>query len=73
MMLIHRLGSGSVNKGAALMPDALPKAKAMLGDMGCDADWFRAALIARGIIPGIPSKTNRKGSIPHDRVLYGPT
>jgi hypothetical protein len=27
-------------KGAALMLDALPKAKAMLGDRGYDANWF---------------------------------
>ena len=27
-------------KGAALMFDALPKATAMLGDRGYDADWF---------------------------------
>lgn len=57
-------------KGAALMIDAIPAAKAMLGDRGYDADWFRAALIARGIVPCIPSKANRKIQIPHDRVLY---
>jgi IS5 family transposase len=47
-------------KGAALMLDALPRAKAMLGDKGYDADWFRNALIKRGILPCIPSKANRK-------------
>ena len=57
-------------KGAALMLDALPKAKAMLGDRGYDADWFRGALTARGITPCIPSKANRKIAIPHDRALY---
>ena len=55
---------------AALMVDALPKAKAMLGDRGYDADWFRLALSERGIAPCIPSKTNRKIPIPHDRQLY---
>lgn len=35
-------------------------------DRGYDADWFRAALIQRGITPCIPSKANRK----HDRTLY---
>ena len=35
-----------------------------------DADWFRCALIARGITPCIPSKTNRKVPIPHDKTLY---
>ena len=37
-------GQMSDYKGAALMIDALPRAKAMLGDRGYDADWFRAAL-----------------------------
>ena len=57
-------------KGAALMLDILPKAKTMLGDKGYDADWFRDALNERGIIPCIPSKSNRKVPIPHDRTLY---
>ncbi len=57
-------------KGAALMIDAFPKANILLGDRGYDADWFRNALVERGITPCIPSKTNRKISIPHDRVLY---
>ena len=57
-------------KGAALMLDALPRAKAMLGDKGYDADWFRNALIKRGIVPCIPSKTNRKIPIAHDQTLY---
>ena len=57
-------------KGAALMLDVLPKAKTMLGDKGYDADWFRDALNERGIIPCIPSKSNRKVPIPRDRTLY---
>lgn len=36
-------------KGAALMLDALPKANAMLGDKGYDANWFRDALAACGM------------------------
>ena len=63
-------GQTSDFKGAALMLDALPPAKAMLADRGYDADWFRNALIARGIAPCIPSKVNRKIPIPHDRILY---
>ena len=31
-------------KGAALMIDAFPKARALLADRGYDADWFRHAL-----------------------------
>ena len=34
----------SDHKGAALMINALPGGKAMLGDRGYDADWFRPAL-----------------------------
>ena len=63
-------GQMSDYKGAALMLDALPRAKAMLGDKSYDADWFRNALIKRGIVPCIPSKTNRKIPIAHDQTLY---
>ena len=67
-----RLSEGQMSdyKGAALMLDVLPKAKALLGDKGYDADWFRAALAKRGISACIPSKANRKVQIPHDRKLY---
>ncbi|MBU0776426.1 MAG: IS5 family transposase [Alphaproteobacteria bacterium] len=70
--LVMLLSEGQMSdyKGAALMIDALPQAKAMLGDRGYDADWFRAALAERGITACIPSKTNRKIPIPHDTVLY---
>ena len=57
-------------KGAALMLDALPKAKTLLGDRGYDAGWFRDALAERGIAACIPSKANRKIPIDHDRTLY---
>ncbi len=63
-------GQMSDYKGASLMIDALPRAKALLADRGYDADWFRAALTERGITPCIPSKVNRKVPIPHDAVLY---
>ncbi|MEO1969324.1 MAG: transposase [Sphingomonadaceae bacterium] len=57
-------------KGAALMIDAFPKAKALLADRGYDADWFRAALEQRGIIPCIPPKTNRKVQYRYDMATY---
>lgn len=63
-------GQMSDYKGAALMFDALPPAKALLGDRGYDANWFRHALAKRGITVCIPSRSNRKAPIPHDRVLY---
>jgi transposase len=48
----------------------LPKADALLGDRGYDADWFRNALTARGIAPCIPSRVNRRIKIAHDESLY---
>jgi transposase len=65
------LSEGQISncKGAALMIDAFPKAAALLGDKGYDADWFRAALADRGIAACIPSKANRNVPIPHDTVL----
>ena len=63
-------GQMSDYRGAALMLDALPRAKALLGDRGYDADWFRAALAERKITACIPSKKNRKVPIPHDAGLY---
>jgi transposase len=63
-------GQMSDYKGAALMIEAFPKAQVMLGDRGYDANWFRTALIARGITPCIPSKVNRKVPVPYDRILY---
>ena len=63
-------GQMSDFKGAAIMLDALPKAKVMLGDKGYDADWFRNALSARRIKVCIPPKANRKIQIEYDKALY---
>ena len=63
-------GQMSDYKGAALMLPVLPKARELLGDKGYDADWFRQALAERGITACIPSKSNRKKPINHDRELY---
>ena len=63
-------GQMSDYKGAALMLPVLPKANELLGDKGYDADWFRRALAERGITACIPSKSNRKKPIGHDRELY---
>lgn len=70
--LVMLLSEGQMSdyKGAALMLDALPRAKALLGDRGYDADWFRKALEARNITACIPSKKNRKILIPHNAMLY---
>lgn len=63
-------GPMSDYSGAALMLSALPRARELLGDKGYHADWFRQTLIERGITPCIPSKSNRKTPIEHDRMLY---
>ena len=70
--LVMLLSEGQMSdyKGAALMIDAFPKAKALLGDKGYDANWFRLALTKRGITPCIPSKANRKVQIDYDKTLY---
>ena len=63
-------GQMSDYKGAALMLPALPNANELLADKGYDADWFRKARADRGIAACIPSRTNRKMPIEHDRSLY---
>jgi putative transposase len=63
-------GQMSDYKGAALLFDALPKAKNLLADRGYDADWLRNALINKGITPCIPPKKNRKRHIDYDKSLY---
>ena len=63
-------GQMSDHKGARLMLDALPAAKALLGDRGYDSNWFRAALAEKGIEACIPSSKSRKIEIPHDKTLY---
>ena len=44
IILLLSEGQMSDYKGAALMVDALPRAKTILGDKGYDADLFRQAL-----------------------------
>lgn len=63
-------GQMSDYKGAALLFPALPKAKELLADRGYDADWFRTALMEKGIVPCIPPKKNRKTKIAYDKELY---
>ncbi len=63
-------GQVSDDKGAALLIDTLPEAEKLLADRGYNADWFRDALLARGITPCIPPKKNRKKPISYDKNLY---
>jgi transposase len=60
----------SDHKGAALLLPALPKARQLLGDKGCDSDWFRQALMQRGIAPCIPPRTNRRLQHADDKAAY---
>lgn len=57
----------SSKEAPALMLDSFPPAKAVLRPR---RRLVRNALAERGIKPCIPSKTNRKIPIPHDRALY---
>lgn len=63
-------GQMSDHKGARLLLRALPNAKELLGDKGYDSDWFRTALVERGITPCIPPRSNRKVQHHYDKVLY---
>jgi len=60
----------SDHKGASLVLDALPPAKALIADRGYDSATFREALLAKGIEPCIPSSRSRKIPFEYDRVLY---
>lgn len=56
-------------KGAALVFEAMPDVRELIGDKGYDGDWFRSSLAARGTTASIPSKRNCKVAIPHNPVL----
>jgi transposase len=60
----------SDHKGAGLLIDALPPARALIADRGYDSNGFRAALEDLGITPCIPSRKNRKWPHPYDPALY---
>ena len=66
------LSEGQMNdhKGAALLIDALPPARELLGDRDYDSNDFRAALVSKGITPCIPPRKNRKIVIEYDKILY---
>lgn len=63
-------GQMSDHKGAALLLSQLPRAKELLADKGYDSDWFRQALVMRGITPCIPPTANRKVQHAYDKQLY---
>jgi len=51
---------------AALL-SSLPDAEWLLVDRGYDADWFREALIDRGITPCIPARKSCSKTIKYDK------
>jgi transposase len=63
-------GQMSDHKGASLVLDALPPAKALIADRGYDSAAFRQALVAKGITPCIPSSRSRKIPFDYDKALY---
>ncbi len=69
-MLLLTEGQRSDHNGAFLLLSALPAAKELLADKGHDSDWFRAALIQRGITACIPPRSNRKVQYHYDKTLY---
>jgi transposase len=62
-------GQMSDARGALALLDALPPAKTVLADKGCDADWFRAALEHKRVAACIPARRGRKTPARHDRKL----
>ncbi|MGN6363824.1 IS5 family transposase [Asticcacaulis taihuensis] len=68
--LFMTAGQVSDYTGAAALLDSLPRAKWLLGDRSCDADWFRDALQAKGITPCIPGRKSRTEPIKYYERLY---
>jgi transposase len=55
---------------AAQLLERLAKDSVLLADKAYDADWIRAAIQARGAVPNIPDKVNRKQRHCFSRALY---
>lgn len=70
IVMVLSEGQMSDHKGARLVLDALPPAKALIADRGYDSTWFREALQEKGIEPCIPSSRSRKLPYPYDKALY---
>lgn len=50
--------------------NAVPPSRYLVADKGYDSNALRLWLTERGTTPVIPSKSNRKVQIDHDRVIY---
>ena len=69
-VMLHSERQTSDSNGAALMFKAMPQAPVLLADLGYDIDWFRQTFVTRGTVARIPSRKNRRVTIPHDATLY---
>jgi putative transposase len=70
LVMLLTEGQMSDHKGARMMLDTLPRAKALIADRGYDSNWFRAALKAKGMEACIPPTRSRKQPLPYDKALY---
>lgn len=59
---LHQAPAGQTSDyiGARALLSSIPQAGALLADRGCDADWFRNALIELELSPCIPSTLGRE-------------
>jgi transposase len=69
-MLMLSEGQLSDHIGAKLLYPQLPAAETLVADKGYDSDEFRDALVAKGIAPCIPSRSNRIGIVDYDKEIY---
>ncbi|WP_114273000.1 MULTISPECIES: IS5 family transposase [Roseobacteraceae] len=63
-------GQVSDYTGARALVESLPAADWLLGDRGYDADWFRKALVDKGIRPCIPGRKSRDKPVKYDKRRY---
>jgi transposase len=63
-------GQVSVYTGASALMNGLSKAEWLLADRGCDADWFREALIDKFTRPCVPGRKLRKKTVKYDKRRY---
>ncbi len=66
-------GQVSDHTGARALMNSLPAAGWLLGDRGCDTDWFREALVDMGITPRIPGRKSRDKTVEYDKRHYKKT
>ncbi|SEP22648.1 Transposase [Salinihabitans flavidus] len=55
---------------ARALVNGLPPADWLLGDRGYDADWFREALVGKGITRCIPGRKSRDKTVKYDKRRY---